>query len=322
MEKIQNKKKTSFADLYSKVGVLSILIFLFIVFSVTSDAFLSGINVRNILRQVVVITIVACGEQLMLTSGMVDLSCATVLACAGTFAAYYVKATENVFVAILIGLAVGTFFGVFNGFFITRFNIPPFIGTLASMQVADGVIMAYTGGINVTELAEGFKWLGQGYVGPIPAPVIIMAIMLLITYFVLSWTPIGRGIYAVGGNEAAAKASGIRVKNIKFFACAFSGFCAGLAGIILMARMNSGQPAAGVGTEMDGITAVIVGGTSMSGGTGSIINTIFGSIIIGMIKNFMNLMNISSPYQDIVLGLIILVAVIADVQMRKSRNKA
>lgn len=322
MEKIKNKKKFSFAEMYSKVGVLLILILLFIVFSISNGAFLSGVNIRNVLRQIVVITIVACGEQLMLTSGMVDLSCATVLACAGTFAAYYVKATGNVFVAILIGLAVGTAFGAFNGFVITRFGIPPFIGTLASMQVADGIIMAYTGGVNVTDLAEGFKWLGQGYVGPIPVPVIIMIIMLAITYFILSWTPVGRGIYAVGGNEAAAKASGIRVNNVKFFACAFSGFCAGLAGILLMARMNSGQPSAGVGTEMDGITAVIVGGTSMSGGTGSIINTIFGSIIIGMIKNFMNLMNISSPYQDIVLGFIILLAVIADVQMRKSRSKA
>lgn len=322
MEKVKEKKKISLVDMYGKVGVFAIMVFLAIVFSIVNPTFLTPINLRNVLRQIVVITVVACGEQLMLVSAMTDLSCATVLACAGTFASYYVKATGNVFVAVIIGLAVGTAFGCLNGFVITKFDVPPFIATLASQQIADGVIMAYTKGINVTELPEGFKFIGQGYVGPIPTPVIIMFVLLAITYYILNWTPMGRAIYAVGGNQNAAKASGISVGKTKFFAAAYSGFCSGLAGILLMARMNSGQPAAGIGTELDAITAVIVGGTSMSGGVGSIVNAFFGSVIIGMLKNFMNLMNITSPYQDIVLGFIVLIAVIADVQMRKSQAKA
>ena len=149
----------------------------------------------------------------------------------------------------------------------------------------------------------------------------IMIIVLFITYIILAWTPVGRALYAIGGNQAAALASGIRVKRAKFFACAFGGVCTGLAGILLMARMSSGQPAAGEGMEMDAITAVIVGGTSMSGGVGNILNTIVGSLIIGIIKNFMNLQNINSSFQDIVLGILICVAVIIDVQVRKANTK-
>ena len=211
--------------------------------------------------------------------------------------------------------------GVINGALITAFDIPPFIATLASMQMADGAIMAFTGGQNYSNLPASFNFLGQGYIGFIPFPVVIMIIVLFITYIILAWTPVGRALYAIGGNQAAALASGIRVKRAKFFACAFGGVCTGLAGILLMARMSSGQPAAGEGMEMDAITAVIVGGTSMSGGVGNILNTIVGSLIIGIIKNFMNLQNINSSFQDIVLGILICVAVIIDVQVRKANTK-
>lgn len=292
-----------------------------IIFAIANDKFIGPNNLRNVIRQVVVITIIACGEQLMLISGQVDLSAGTVTAFGGTLSAYCMFYTQNVPLAILVGLLGGLFFGIINGALITIFSIPSFIGTLASMQMADGAIMYFTNGKNKSNLGDAFTWLGQGYIGPIPVPIIIMVIALLITYYILAWTPVGRNIYAVGGNPQAAKATGIRVKNTQFFACVFSGIMAGLAGIVLMARLNSGQPSTGqAGMEMDGITAVIVGGTSMSGGVGAIQNTIIGSLIIGIIKNFMNLQNIHSSIQDIVLGILICVAVIVDVQVRKTKE--
>ena len=316
-------KKGSFsvAEFYSKFGIVLIFVLLFVIMSVVNRNFISGVNLRNVVRQVVVITILACGEQLMLISGMVDLSPGRVLAFAGTLSAYCMMKTGNLFLALVVGLACGLLFGAINGALITAFDIPPFIATLASMQMADGAIMAFTGGQNYSNLPASFNFLGQGYIGFIPFPVVIMILVLIITYIILAWTPMGRSLYAIGGNQAAALASGIRVKRSKFFACTFGGVCTGLAGILLMARMSSGQPAAGEGMEMDAITAVIVGGTSMSGGVGNILNTIVGSLIIGIIKNFMNLQNINSSFQDIVLGILICVAVIIDVQVRKANTK-
>lgn len=316
-------KKGSFsvAECYSKFGIVLIFVLLFVIMSAVNRNFISGVNLRNVVRQVVVITILACGEQLMLISGMVDLSPGRVLAFAGTLSAYCMMKTGNLFLALVVGLACGLLFGAINGALITAFDIPPFIATLASMQMADGAIMAFTGGQNYSNLPASFNFLGQGYIGFIPFPVVIMILVLAITYLILAWTPMGRSLYAIGGNQAAALASGIRVKRSKFFACAFGGVCTGLAGILLMARMSSGQPAAGEGMEMDAITAVIVGGTSMSGGVGNILNTIVGSLIIGIIKNFMNLQNINSSFQDIVLGILICVAVIIDVQVRKANAK-
>ena len=315
------KGNISVVEFYSKFGIVLIFVILFVLMSIINHNFISGVNLRNVVRQVVVITILACGEQLMLISGMVDLSPGRVLAFAGTLSAYCMMRTGNLFLALVVGLACGLLFGVINGALITAFDIPPFIATLASMQMADGAIMAFTGGQNYSNLPASFNFLGQGYIGFIPFPVVIMIIVLFITYIILAWTPVGRALYAIGGNQAAALASGIRVKRAKFFACAFGGVCTGLAGILLMARMSSGQPAAGEGMEMDAITAVIVGGTSMSGGVGNILNTIVGSLIIGIIKNFMNLQNINSSFQDIVLGILICVAVIIDVQLRKANTK-
>ena len=315
------KGNISVVEFYSKFGIVLIFVILFVLMSIINHNFISGVNLRNVVRQVVVITILACGEQLMLISGMVDLSPGRVLAFAGTLSAYCMMRTGNLFLALVVGLACGLLFGVINGALITAFDIPPFIATLASMQMADGAIMAFTGGQNYSNLPASFNFLGQGYIGFIPFPVVIMIIVLFITYIILAWTPVGRALYAIGGNQAAARASGIRVKRAKFFACAFGGVCTGLAGILLMARMSSGQPAAGEGMEMDAITAVIVGGTSMSGGVGNILNTIVGSLIIGIIKNFMNLQNINSSFQDIVLGILICVAVIIDVQVRKANTK-
>ena len=315
------KKEFNLGEFYSKFGIFIIFLVMFILFSIINKNFLSGMNVRNIMRQIVVITIMACGEQLMIICGMIDLSASRVLACTGTLSAYTMLRTHNLIAALLVAVVIGFLFGAFNGFFIVRFDIPPFIATLASMMVAEGFIMTFTGGQNYSNLGDAYTFIGQGYIGIIPFPVIIMIVILLITYYLLSWTPIGRGMYAVGGNTAAAKASGINVGLVKFTAAAFSGVMSSIAGIVLMSRMNSGQPAAAISYEMDAITAVIIGGTSMSGGTGTIINTIVGSLIIGIIKNFMNLQNINASLQKLVLGLLVLVAVVIDNQVRRARTK-
>lgn len=316
------KKEFNLGEFYSKFGIFIIFVVMFILFAIINGNFLSAMNVRNVVRQIVVITILACGEQLMIICGMIDLSASRVLACSGTLAAYTMLTSGSLFAAICVAIITGLIFGAFNGFFIVAFDIPPFIATLASMMVAEGFIMTFTGGQNYSNLGDAFTYIGQGYVGFIPFPVIIMVIVLAVTYYLLSWTPIGRGMYAVGGNTPAARASGINVGMVKFVASAYAGLMSAIAGIVLMARMNSGQPAAALTYEMDAITAVIIGGTSMSGGTGTIINTIIGSLIIGIIKNFMNLQNINASLQKLVLGLLVLAAVVIDAQVRRARSKA
>ena len=315
------KKQISIAGIYSKYGIFILFVVMFIIMSIINSNFLTVYNISNIAKQIVVITILACGEQLMLIAGLIDLSVGSVLALAGCVAAS-VAVAGNTPLALIVGLLVGLLCGAVNGAILVMFEIPPFITTLATMMIARGAAYVYTDGQPISQLGDAFDWIGQGYVGPIPSSVIIMVVALVITWIILNETRTGRYIYAIGGNEDAAKASGVNIGKIKFFTCAFSGLMAGLAGLILMARMDSAQPIAGESYEMDAITAVVVGGTSMAGGVGNIPGTIVGSCIIGIIKNFMNLQNINSYWQKIVQGIIVCAAVIIDVKVRKSQSKA
>lgn len=315
-------KQFNLADFYSRYGIFLLFVVMFLLMSITNKNFLTGVNITNISKQIVVITILACGEQLMVIAGLIDLSVGSVLALSGCVAAAVVTTTGSAPLAVAAGLFVGLISGAVNGGILVLFEIPPFITTLATMMIARGAVFVFTGGVPISQLGDAFCWIGQGYAGPIPVPVIIMVLALILTWIILNQTRTGRYIYAVGGNEDAANASGVNIRFIKFFSCAFSGFMAGLSGVLLMARMNSGQPIAGETYEMDAITAVIVGGTSMSGGIGNIPGTIIGSCIIGIIKNFMNLQNINSYWQKIVQGIIVCAAVIIDVRVRKSKAKA
>ena len=318
----ENAKKFNLANFYSKYGIFLLFALMFLLMSVTNKFFLSGVNITNFSKQIVVVTILACGEQLMIIAGLIDLSVGSILALAGCVAASTVVNTGNAPLAIIVGLLIGLLCGAINGGILVIFEIPPFITTLATMMMARGAVYVFTDGVPISQLGKQFNWVGQGYLGPVPIPVLIMVLALVLTWVILNQTRTGRYIYAVGGNEDASNASGVNIRSIKFFACAFSGIMAGLAGVILTARMNSGQPIAGETYEMDAITAVIVGGTSMSGGIGNIPGTIVGSCIIGIIKNFMILQNISSYWQKIVQGLIVCIAVIIDVRVRKSKSKA
>jgi inositol transport system permease protein len=251
--------------------------------------------------------------------GHIDVSLGSVIALTGTFAATVMVQTGSITLAVIAGLALGAFTGLVNGLVVTIFRIPSFIMTLAMSSVARGAILLYTDGAPVTGLGN-FKVIGQGSIGPVPISVLILIAVFVACWVLLARTRFGRQLYAVGGNERAARASGIRPERVVVKAFVLNGLLCGLAGIILTSRINSGQPAAGVGYEFDAITAVVVGGTSLMGGTGTIPGTLIGAFIIGIINNILNLLNVSSYWQQIVKGLIIALAVILDVWTKSSRK--
>ncbi len=280
---------------------------------VTKNSFLTTKNVFNVLRQISSNLFLACGMTMVIILGGIDLSVGSIIALSGCIAAGgVVRYNLPLPIALIMGLMVGLIAGMFNGAVISKTKIPAFIVTLATMNIAKGFAYVYTGGSPVRVVTKEWQFLGAGYIGSIPTPVIILLIVLIITGLIMNKTKIGRHIYAVGGNAQAAVFSGIRVAKVKFFVHAYSGLMAGLAGIILASRMYSGQPTAGEGAEMDAIAAVVVGGTSMAGGSGRIGGTIIGGLIIGVLNNGLNLLNVNSFWQYVVKGTVILLAVFID----------
>jgi ribose transport system permease protein len=224
--------------------------------------------------------------------------------------------------ALLLGVLLSLVFGMFNGVIISKTTIPPFIVTLATMNIAKGLAYVYTGGSPVRVVTKEWQFLGAGYIGAIPTPVVIMVIVLIATGLIMNKTKLGRYIYAVGGNPQAAEFSGIKVSRVKFLVYTYAGLMAGLAGAVLASRMYSGQPTAGEGAEMDAIAAVVVGGTSMAGGYGKIGGTLIGGLIIGVLNNGLNLLNVNSFWQYVVKGAVILLAVFIDYFRQGRKNKA
>lgn len=310
-------RSMSLAAIYRKYGTVLIFIGIVLLASLTSDAFLTVANLTNVLRQVVVVSLLACGVTFVIILGQIDVSLGAVVALTGTIAASVMSMTGSITLALLAGVAIGVLVGLINGFVITRFGIPSFITTLAMTTVARGAVLLYTGGIPVSDLGN-FGVIGQGSVGPVPISVLILLAVLFVSWVLLNRTKFGRYVYATGGNSKAALASGIDTKKITTKAFVYSGVLTAIGGIVLMSRINSGQPAGGVGYEFDAITAVVVGGTSLMGGTGTIMGTMIGSMIIGVINNILNLLNVSSYWQQIAKGLIIAVAVILDVKTKNS----
>lgn len=288
---------------------------------ITKDSFLTQKNVFNVLRQISANLFLACGMTMVIILGGIDLSVGSIIALSGCIAAGgVVRYNLPLFIAILLGILVGLVVGMFNGLVISKTTIPAFIVTLATMNIAKGFAYVYTGGSPVRVVTKEWQFLGAGYIGSVPTPVILLVIVLIITGLIMNKTKIGRHIYAVGGNAQAAEFSGIKVAKVKFFVHAFSGVMAGLAGVVLASRMYSGQPTAGEGAEMDAIAAVVVGGTSMSGGSGKIGGTIIGGLIIGVLNNGLNLLNVNSFWQYVVKGIVILLAVFID-YIKNSKSK-
>ena len=308
-------KKMGFAEIYRRYGTILIFVGIFILASLLDDTFLTAPNLTNVLRQVVVVSLLACGVTFIIILGHIDVSLGSVLALCGTIAASVMSMTQNLGLAIAAGIAAGVVTGLINGYVITYFKIPSFIMTLAMTTVARGAILLYTAGVPVSNLGE-FSVIGQGMVGPVPVSVLILVAAAVLCWVLLNRTKFGRHVYAVGGNIKAAQASGIHTDGVLRKAFVLNGVLVAIAGIVLMSRVNSGQPAAGVAYEFDAITAVVVGGTSLMGGTGTITGTLIGAMIIGVINNILNLMNVSSYWQMIIKGLIIAVAVILDVKTK------
>lgn len=295
---------------------------LFVAFSIANSRFLDPNNLITVLRQISMLGIASIGMTFVILIAGIDLSIGSIITVVNIVcASLMVKLGMNMWLAILVSLLLATLIGVVNGMMVSSIGIPALIATFATQTIVEGASYLISGGTPVFGFDERFKVIGQGYLGPIPVPVIIMALCFAIGSFILNKTYFGRYFYAVGGNEEAAKLSGIRVGRVKYLVYALSGFFAGLAGIVLLSRTNSGQPTAGKGWEFDVITCVVLGGVSVSGGYGKFSNVIAGVMIIGILSNGMVLLNISSYTQMIVKGIILAAAVGFDCIQKKRQSK-
>ena len=292
--------------------LVAILLILCVGFSIADANFLTLDNMMNIVRQVSMIAITAVSMTIVIIIGGIDLSVGAIAAFCGVIAALTFTHTSSVPLSLVSCLSVGTLIGFANGFVSAKGRIAGFIATLATMSIFRGLSYIITGGYPISVLDDSYVSLGTGYFGMIPVPVVIMAVVVVFGSFLTQQTKFGRYVYALGGNEQATKWSGINVDVIKICAYTLNGLLAALSGVILSARLGSGQPSAGIGFEMDVITGVIVGGTSLAGGAGTIGGTLIGVLLIGVINNGMDIMGISTYFQMLVKGFIILIAVLVD----------
>jgi ribose transport system permease protein len=288
-----------------------------------SDSFLTVDNSLNVLRQISVNLCLSIGMTMIILSGGIDLSVGSVLALSGAVAAgllkngivipgtdFFIEVTVSG--AILAGVLVGAALGSFNGYVITRFKVPPFVATLGMLSIARGLTMLWTGGFPITRLGDSFGFIGSGHWLGVPMPVWISGALVVVFMVVMNRTRFGRHIYAVGGSEKAARLSGLNVRRVKLMVYMLGGALAGVAGLLVTARLDSATPSAGFTYELDSIAAVVIGGTSLSGGRGSIMGTVLGCLIIGVLNNGLVLLEVSPFWQQVIKGLVILVAVAVD----------
>ena len=299
-----------------RFGIVIAFALLVVILSLLSGSFLTVSNLLNIARQVSINAVIAAGMTFVILTGGIDLSVGSVLAVSGAVIAGLLSAGRPLLVGIGAGLAVGAALGLLDGLVITRGKVQPFIATLGMLTIGRGLTLVYTDGRPITGLPDAFVWLGAGEVSRIPVPVVIMILVSLISYGILTQTVFGRYVYAIGGNEEAARLSGVDVATHKTLVYVISGVLSAVSAVILTARLNSAQPTAGVGFELDAIAAVVLGGTTLAGGEGSIGGTLQGAFIIGVINNGLNLLNVNPFYQQVVKGAVILLAVLLDRRLR------
>ena len=307
-------------DIIRQSTLLVLLLFEIVLFSLLSQTFMTSSNMINILRQVSINGVSSVGMFMIILLGGIDLSVGAMYAFIGVVSAYVFLGTHSTVLTVLTALGLGTVIGWFNGTVTAKFKIPPFITTLATMSMCRGASYVLTGGTPIGVSNRNFTILGSGYVfNFIPIPVIIMLLVLMIGFFIMSYTRFGRHIYACGGNEQASRLSGLKTDLIKIVVFTLAGTLNGLAAIILAGRLGGGLPASGYNSEMDVITAVVLGGTSMTGGKGKLWGVITGVLLIGILTNGLTMINVSTYWQQIIKGLIILLAVIFDTKAsRKS----
>ncbi|HAT56108.1 MAG TPA: ribose ABC transporter permease [Veillonellaceae bacterium] len=301
-------------NIIREMGPLIGLILLFLVIAVLNDSFVEPSNLRNLLRQVSINALISFGMTFVILTGGIDLSVGSILALSSALMASFIVKGMNPEVAIFTAVIIGTFLGAVNGIVIAYGKVAPFIATLATMTIYRGLTLVYTNGNPISGLSDDpiFTGFGQGYMAGIPVPAVIMLITFFILFFILRKTPLGRQTYAVGGNEKVSYIAGIKINMVKIFAYAITGCLCAVAGAILTSRLNSAQPTAGLGYELDAIAAVVLGGTSLAGGKGRIVGSLIGALIIGTLNNGLNILNVSSFYQQVVKGIVILLAVLMD----------
>ncbi|MEZ9291498.1 ABC transporter permease [Vibrio lentus] len=325
-EQPETGKKTRFL---SKYAIYVVFVAMCIVMSILSPVFLTVANLLNVMTQMASIGLLALGVTIIIITRGIDLSSGSVLAVAAVVSASTAQTLDwgmrmypnlpelPVIVPILVALGVGALCGLINGALIAYTGIPPFIATLGMMIIARGAALLYSDGRPISSLIESYQWIGQGNIAGIPVPVVIFLVMALFTYVLLNYTRFGKYAYAIGGNETAAYVSGINVTKYKILVYVYAGLLAGIAALILTARINSGQPGLGNMYELDAIAAATVGGVSHAGGIGTIQGTIVGTMIMGVLQNGLDLLNVSAYWQQVVKGLVIVVAVIFDMKRQK-----
>lgn len=297
-----------------KLGPVIGLLLIVVIISIMSPSFLTMSNLLNVLRQVSINALIAFGMTFVILTGGIDLSVGSILALTGAVTAGMMSGGLDPILAMILGVLLGVLLGAINGLIIAKGKVAPFIATLATMTIFRGLTLVYTEGRPISGLGDSmaFQMLGKGYFFGIPFPVITMAISFAVLYFILKKTTFGRRVYAVGGNEEASRLSGINVDRIKIYVYSLAGGLTAIAALILTSRLNSAQPTAGNMFELDAIAAVVLGGTSLTGGRGWIVGTLVGALIIGVLNNGLNLIGVSSFFQQVVKGAVILIAVLLD----------
>mgnify|MGYP001283592016 CR=1 FL=1 len=295
-----------------ELGPLLALLALCALVSILSPVFLTTSNLLNVLVQAAVVSVLAAGVNFAILTGGIDLSVGSVLGLVGVLIAATYKSTGSVFLALAAALFLGFSLGLFNGLMVTVGRIPSFIATLGTMSIARGLAFVFTQGRPISSFPASFRALGAGEVWGIPIPIIVVFVVYAVAHYVLTQTPYGRAIYAIGSNEEAARLSGVNVGWYKAAAFGISGLLAGLAAIMFTGRINSAHPLAGNGYELDAIAAVVIGGTSLSGGEGRVWGTFVGALIMGVIRNGLNLLMVDSYWQQVVIGAVIVIAVLLD----------
>ena len=315
MGKLRERRTTlrSFALVFVILAIVIVMTF-------ASPVFMTSKNIINIIRQISINGIIAVGMTFVILTGGIDLSVGAVVAITSVIAGYLLEQGTYWLVACLAAVSISLIFGAFNGVMVAYVGFQPFIATLATVTMGSGIALAFSDGKPFTIKNEAFLAIGQGYIGAIPIPIILLVFIVAAGLIILKTTTFGRYVFAIGGNKNAAKLSGVRTKRVELMVYVISAFCASIVGLILSARISSGQPTAGEGYELDAIAATAIGGTSMSGGVGSLTGTVFGFMILGLVTNSMNLLNINSFYQQIVKGILIVLAVFLDMYSKRMKK--
>lgn len=302
---------------WTRLGLVLTLVMLCLVLSVLSPRFLTPSNLINVVRQASINGIIAVGMTLVILTGGIDLSVGSVLAFTGVVAASLVTAGQSPALAMVSALILGSLLGMLNGTAVDYLRIPPFIATLGMMTVARGLALSYTQGRPITGFPESFRWLGAGWIGPLPLPVLVMALVFGLGGCLLSYTVFGEHLLAIGNNPAAAQAAGIPLRRHLVLTYGLSGLLAALAGLVLIGRLDSAPPTLGIGYEFDAIAAVVIGGTRLTGGEGWLGGTLIGALIIGVLNNGINLLNIPSFYEQVFKGGVIATALLLHRALRR-----